>query len=183
MEVQSIELQKVSKKVLEQARNLYFSNKEINEICYALSIEPETLRFYIFGIDGDGKSPSCWSNIRKKLNPTVYSQYLKSKIDVLESVSGLSLELVTTSLTQLRDAVRSGEKVLNVDEISKLAKVAVDMDKIVRLESGQATELINHMGLSRAEAREILENDPFAKDVEVEFTELPWLNEGESNVE
>jgi hypothetical protein len=56
------------------------------------------------------------------------------------------------------------------------------MDKMVRLESGQATELIEHMGLSLGEAREIIASDPFAEAVEAEYKIMPpWLLEGDNN--
>lgn len=173
-----IVLQKLSKKEMDKARAMYFSNCEINEICNTLNVEPETIRFYVFGEDGNGKNPTCWSNLKKKLNPTAMSIYLRNKVDILEMTAGIGVEILSQSLVQLRDQVRDGERVLDVDEIAKLSKVVVDLDKIVRLETGQATELVEHMGLSRAEAREILENDPFAQAIPVESVELPWLAEG-----
>ena len=172
-----VTIQKLDKDTFTKAQLMYFGGREVTEIATVLSIEPETLRFYIFGEDGDGKESYTWHAIKRKLNPTAMALYLKDKVGVLEQTAGIGVEILSFSLGQLRDSVRSGEVVLTVDEIAKIGKVVVDLDKMVRLESGTATELIEHMGLSRAEAREILESDPFAQDVEVEAIELPWLKE------
>lgn len=174
-----IVLQKLNKRDLDKARSMYFANCEINEICTTLSVDPETIRFYVFGEDGNGKNPTCWLNLRKKLNPTAMSMYLRDKVDILDMTAGVGVEILSTSLSRLRDLVRSGEKELNVDEISKLTKVVVDLDKIVRLEKGTATEINEFIGLTRAEAKNILENDPFAQAIPVESVELPWLKDEE----
>lgn len=174
-----IVLQKLNKRDLDKARSMYFANCEINEICTTLSVDPDTIRFYVFGEDGNGKNPTCWMNLRKKLNPTAMSMYLRDKVDILDMTAGVGVEILSTSLSRLRDLVRSGEKELDVDEISKLTKVVVDLDKIVRLEKGTATEINEFIGLTRAEAKEVLMNDPFAQAIPVESVELPWLNEEE----
>jgi len=175
-----IVIQKLDRKTKDKAYLLYLGGQEINQIAFVLKVEPTTLRFFIFGEDGTGSSPVCWFNTKKKLGPTVVSLYLADKLSVLEKVAGLGLSIINKALGDLNDAVHAGTTVLSVDEISKLAGVVVGMDKIVRLESNQATELIEHIGLTRAEAREILINDPF-NTVDVvatssQTTELPWLD-------
>lgn len=168
---------KLSKRDYQRAQLLYFGHKEVSEICTVLSIDAETVRFYIFGEDGNGTDPTSWMAIRKKLNPTAMALYLKDKVGVLEQTAGIGLEILNKSLGDLRDAVNNDEAKLTVDDMAKLAKIVVDMDKMVRLESGMATDIIDHMGLSIAEAREIMANDPFAQAVQVEYTELPWLSD------
>jgi hypothetical protein len=172
-------LQKLDRKTINKAQLMYFGNREITEIATALSVDPDTLRFYIFGVDGEGSDKNSWYQIKKNLKPTAIALYLKDKAHILEQTAGLALEILNFSLANLRDAVVNGEhEPLNLDDMSKLSKIAVDMDKVYRLESGLATEQIEHLGLSRAEAREVLSNDPFAKDTfEVDSVELPWLKE------
>lgn len=174
-----IVLQKVDRKTINKAQLMYFGDRPVEEIAMVLSIEPATLRYYIFGEDGDGTDKNSWYQIKKRLNPTAIALYLKDKVHVLEQTAGIGLEILNVSLGRLRDTVNDpdSEIILSIDDMGKLAKIVVDMDKMVRLESGQATELIEHMGLSRAEAKEILANDPFANDIEVESVELPWLAE------
>ena len=173
-------IQKLDRKTVNKAQLMYFGNRELTEIATALSIEPETLRFYIFGTDDDGTEKSCWYQIKKNLKPTAIALYLKDKAHILEQTAGLALEILNHSLSNLRESVLSGEHdPLNLDDMTKLAKIAVDMDKVYRLESGLATEHIDMMGLSRAEAKEILANDPFAQDIEMAPIELPWLTPDE----
>lgn len=174
-------LQKLDRKTINKAQLMYFGNREITEIATALSVDPDTLRFYIFGVDGEGNDKNCWYQIKKNLKPTAIALYLKDKAHILEQTAGLALEILNFSLANLRDAVVNGEhEPLNLDDMTKLSKIAVDMDKVYRLESGLATEQIEHMGLSRAEAREVLANDPFAQAIPVESVQLPWLDKGES---
>ena len=175
-----ISIQKLDRKQIEKAQFLYYSNKEITEIASVLNIDPETIRFYVYGPDGDGKIATCWSAIKKRMKPTVFSLFINSKIDVLEGTAGLGMEIINHALNYTRNELISGERdPLTIDEIAKLSKVVVDLDKLYRLEAGLATEQIEHMGLTRAEAKEILANDPFANAVEVESVELPWLVENE----
>ena len=171
-------IQKLDKKTVNKAQLMYFGNREMTEIASALSIDLDTLRFYIFGVDGEGKESNCWYQIKKNLRPTAIALFLKDKAHVLEQTAGLALEILNHSLSNLRDSIASGEhEPLNLDDMTKLSKITVDMDKVYRLESGLATEQIDMMGLSRAEAKEILANDPFASSVEVEAVQLPWLSD------
>jgi hypothetical protein len=169
-------LQKLSKKDLDKAQTMYLNNHEISTISHVLSIEPETLRFYVFGLSGNGTEKDSWRMIKKNLKATAMTVFLKDKAGSLESTCGMAIEIVTHSLSTLRDELVSGARdPLTIDEIAKIAGVATNLDKMYRLESGTATELIEHMGLSRAEAKEILANDPFAQAVDIEYVELPWL--------
>jgi hypothetical protein len=175
-------IQHLDNKTKQKAQYMYFANRDVTEIATALKIDPDTVRFYIFGVDGEGTDKNCWFQIKKGLKPTAIAIYLADKGHVLEQTAGLATEIVNFSLAQLRDAVVNGEhEPLNLDDLVKLSKIATDMDKMMRLESGQATDIIKEMGLSRAEAKEILANDPFAQDVvvEAEFSDLPWLKDEE----
>lgn len=175
-----IVLQKIDKGTLNKAQFMYFGDKDIGDICTVLNLEPETVRYYVFGEDGNGTDKSCWHAIKKKLKPTAMALFLKDKASTLEQTAGVALEIVSTALGRIRDDVRSGELVLSIDDISKMSKVVVDLDKMYRLESGLSTETIEHLGLTRAEAREILQSDPFAQDTfEVTPEHLPWI--GDSN--
>lgn len=160
---------------------MYFSDVDINDIAMTLNVDPSTIRFYVFGLDEQGTLPTCWFQLKKRLKPTAMAMYLKDKVGVMEQVGGISVEIVTMALGRIRDELRSNDEYrLSVDEIGKISKIAVDMDKMVRLESGQATELIEHMGLSLGEAREIIASDPFAEAIEAEFKDLPpWLEQSQ----
>jgi len=163
-------------------RWLYFGNYSIPDIAAKLHIEQETVRFFVFGEDGSGKDPTCLAAIKKGMSSTAITAYIADKVNVLDQTAGIALSILNASLLQLQQEVVVDKKELNLDDLKKLSGIVVEMDKLVRLESGQATETIQHMGLTTAEAREILAADPFAQTVEAEFTEvgeksLPWLEE------
>lgn len=175
-----ISIQKLTKKQREQVRWLYLGEYEVTDIATKLNIEPETVRFFVFGHDGSGDDPTCLFQIKKKMSSTAISAYIAGKVDVLDRTAGIALGILNRALARLDQDVSAGEMVLSLDDMKKLAGIVVDMDKLVRLETGQATEHIQHMGLTVAEAREILAADPFAAEaIEVESIEvnkgLPWL--------
>ena len=173
-----VDIPKLGKRDYEKAQSLYFCGRTVEEICTVLKCDPETIRFFVFGIDGDGKDKTSWFSIKKKMNSSLMSLYLVDKIGVLEQTCGIGLEILNKSLVNLRDRLNDPDQdPLTIDEMSKLAGVVVSMDKMVRLESGLATEITEHMGMSIAEAREVLANDPFANAVECEVIKLPWLEE------
>ena len=169
-------IQKISKKQQDQVRWMYFGNYEVTDIAMKLDIEVDTVRFFIFGIDGTGSDKTCLYQIKKGMSSTAIGAFLRDKSQALEMVCGTALSILGKALTDLQVEVTNGKE-LSLDDMKKLSSIVVEMDKIVRLESGLATETIQHMGLSRAEAREILANDPFApKDIEAEVVQvLPWL--------
>lgn len=174
-----ISIQKLSRNQKEQIRYLYLANYEVTDIAEKLKIEAETVRFFVFGPDGTGNLASCLYQIKKGMTSTAISGFLVSKADVLERTAGRASNILDRALGKLELDVISGETVLSMAEMKMLAGILLDLDKIVRLETGKATENISHMGLTTAEAREMLANDPFAVALEAEFKEidggLPWL--------
>jgi hypothetical protein len=174
-------IQKLTQKQKDSIRWMYFGNYEITEISAKTSIDIDTIRFFVFGIDGTGADKTCLYQIKKNMSSTAISSFLADKASVLEQTCGVALAILNRSLMDLQKEVNTGKE-LSLDDMKKLSSIVTEMDKLVRLESGLATETIQHMGLSRAEAREILANDPFAQEaIEVEFkdTTLPWLEEKE----
>ena len=158
---------------------MYLGGYELSDICLKLNIETDTARFFIFGIDGTGKDPTCLYSIKTKMNSAAIGTYLVDKVSNLERTSGIALNILTNALVSLKGDVDSGEVKLSVSDLKQLSSIVTDLDKMIRLESGLATETITHIGLTTAEAREVLASDPFAEDiVDAEYSSLPWLNEG-----
>jgi hypothetical protein len=171
-------IQKLTKRQKEQVRWMYLGGYDPVDIANKLTIEIETIRFFVFGPDEDGKDPTCLFQIKKEMGSAAISSFLMDKAQAFERTSGIGLDILSRSLCDLQEKVISKEIVLNLDDMKKLSSIVTEMDKINRLESGLATETITHMGLSREEARAILEEDPFApKVIDAEFKEegLPWL--------
>lgn len=165
-----LEVSKLDRKTRDQAKILYLSDYDLGDICEKLNIEMKTLRFYIFGEDGRGTNEKCWFNIKKSVNSVVVSAYVRDKISVLDKTAGIALDILHTHLMKIS---QDDSAILSVDDLKKLAGIVVDMDKMVRLESGKPTDIVDEIKtMSLADARRILLEDPFAPEiVEAEIVE------------
>lgn len=165
-----LEIQKLDRKTLETARIMYFGNYQLTDIAEKLNIEIDTIRFYVFGEDGFGKNEKCWAYLKKNLNSSSIAVYLKDKISVLEKTAGVALNVINEALTRLdHDMKTDPDFRITIDDMKKLSSIVVDVDKMVRLESGSATELVEHIGLTVAEARKVLAEDDFAQTFDAEY--------------
>ena len=176
-----MELDKVSKldrKTREQAKILYLSDYEMLDICDKLNIDMPTLRFYIFGEDGRGSNEKCWFHIKKSINSVTVSAYIRDKISILDKTAGIALDILHNNLQRTASKLATDDEfVLSVDDMKKLAGIVVDMDKMVRLESGKPTDIVDEIKtMTVADARRILLEDPFAPEVvEAEIIEIPEI--------
>lgn len=180
------ELIKLDRKTREQAKILYLADYDMVDICEKLDIDMPTLRFFVFGEDGKGGNEKCWFNIKKNVNSVAISVYMKDKVAILNKTAGLALDILHENLIKTQDAMKKSQEIpLSIDDMKKLAGIVLDMDKMVRLESGMATEIVDEIKhMSLADARKILMDDPFAprvseekNDIAAEFVELPSENE------
>jgi hypothetical protein len=170
-----IEIQKLDRKTKETARLYYFGNYSIEDIAEIMKVDINTIRFYVFGENGAGSNESCWYQLKKQLNPASVALYVHDKIKVLEKTAGVALNILNENLMRIQRQMQDDPShMLNMDDTKKLAGIVTDMDKIVRLESGKATSITENIGLTRAEAIRVLQEDPFAQSVEVE--EAEWWN-------
>lgn len=168
-----IQIQKIDRKTKEKARLLFLSNHSVGDISSILNVEIDTIRFYVFGENGTGSNEHCWFQIKKRLGDTSIAAYLHSKIDVLDKTCGTAINIVNENLKRIyQEQLDDPTKVLSLDDTRKLASIVVDMDKVIRLESGQATQIVENIGLTRAEAIRVLAEDPFAQAIEVD--EADW---------
>jgi hypothetical protein len=179
-----IEIQKIDRKTKETARIMYFSDYDLVDIAEKLNISLETVRFYVFGENGSGSNEHCWFQIKKSLTPTSVATFIKDKAIVLERTAGLALNLLNENLKRVQSQMEEDSSfTLSIDDTKKLAGIVVDMDKIVRLESGKATDIIDNIAhMSLADARRILAEDPFSPTVvEGEFEDITEPSEIESS--
>jgi hypothetical protein len=154
---------------------MYFGEYDMFDICETLNLTMETLRFYIFGENGAGSNEHCWFQLKKKLDPVSVAIYIKDKQIVLNKTAGMALNILNESLKRIQNnMLEDSGMVLSLDDTKKLASIVVDMDKMVRLESGKATDIIDSIThMSIADARRILAEDPFAPVVvEGDFEEV-----------
>lgn len=180
LEVPKIEIQKLDRKTKEQAKMMFLGDYDLYDISETLNINMDTLRFFVFGENGTGSNEKCWHQIKKKMNPTSIAVYLKDKVSVLDKTSGIALSIVTENLNRIKAKMdEDPSETLSIDDTRKLASIVVDMDKIVRLESGKATSIIEDISsISIADAKRILAEDPFSPEVvEADFEELDDIDE------
>lgn len=171
----SLEIQKLDRKTKERARMMYFGDYDLVDIAESLNIDVNTVRFYVFGENGSGSNEHCWFQLKKQLNPTSVATYIKDKIGVLDKTAGVAMNIINENLRRVQNQMLEYSSfTLSIDDTKKLAGIVVDMDKIVRLESGKATDIIDNIAhMSVADAKRILAEDPFAPEViEGEFEEL-----------
>lgn len=173
-----LEIQKLDRKTRDQAKMYYLADYSLDDIAELVNIPIDTVRFYVFGENGAGTNKMCWFQIKKKLGPTAVSTFIKDKIAVLDKTSGLALSLVNENLKRIQHQFETDSSfVLTIDDTKKLAGIMVDMDKMVRLESGKPTDIIDSVAsMSIADARRILLEDPFAPEneevIDVDFKEI-----------
>jgi hypothetical protein len=173
--VSDLEVQKLDRKTKETARMMYFGDYEQIDICEKLNITNDTLRFYIFGDNGSGSNEHCWFQLKKQLNPVSVATYIKDKILVLDKTAGMAMNILNENLRRIQNnMLEDSSLTLSMDDTKKLAGIVLDMDKIVRLESGKATDIIDNIAhMSVADARRILAEDPFSPTViEAEFEDI-----------
>lgn len=154
---------------------MYFGDYELVDIAESLSTDLDTIRFYVFGENGTGSNEHCWYQLKKQLNPTSVATYIKDKISVLDKTAGMAMNIMNENLRRVQtQMLEDSSFTLSIDDTKKLAGIVVDMDKIVRLESGKATDIIDNIAhMSVADAKRILAEDPFAPQViEADFEEL-----------
>lgn len=164
---------------------MYFGDYDLIDIAETLNVDIDTIRFYVFGEGGTGSNEHCWYQLKKQLNPTSVAIYIKDKISVLDKTAGLAMNIMNENLRRIQNNMLEDEGfTLSIDDTKKLAGIVVDMDKICRLESGKATDIIDNIAhMSVADAKRILSEDPFAPQViEAEWGELDSDEEKEDVV-
>jgi hypothetical protein len=152
----------VPAKIKKQCKTLFMSGMDLDQISKYLSVEVDVLRYWVLGTNGRGDRQGTWYYIKEHNTDSVIDLFIKRKYDQLEKTAGLALSLVQDGLFTIKDEVETGIKKLTVGEIKSIAEVIGMLDKVARLESGQATEIINRTGLTPEQARKVLKDDPLA---------------------
>jgi hypothetical protein len=164
-----------SEEVARKAYGLFLAGHQITDISYILDLPVKTLRKLVFGEGEDGSSEipehlprisgrKCWAAIREELDGGVITSYVTDKKMVLEKVNGTAVECVVHGLENILSKLRSQQgSPLSVKDVKTLSELVANFDRIVRLESGQATDITKVGGLSPEELRKIIDDDPFSK--------------------
>ena len=150
------------KALRERARLLYYGNILPEVIAHTFKIDIDELNYLIMGPDGRGTNVQCWYRQKKELTPTSIVAFIADKVNVLENTSGLAHEILTTNLQRIRkQQMADDEIVYSVKEMESIAKIFIEMDKVTRLEKGEATEITRKVGLTPKELMGVFAKDKF----------------------
>ncbi len=161
-------------KTRERIKMLYFSGYQVIDIAKILNLDVPTVRGPIFGFNDKGNEVRCFHMQKKSMNSASIAAYVAEKVNVLNLAGGLAMNVVIASLSRLNNSMQTNPDLqLEPDDLRKISAIATDMDKLVRLENGQSTEIVEMSGLSPEEAAEAIKKlDPFFSAIPVESTEV-----------
>ena len=129
----------MTNRILEQAKLMYFASIHPKDISQELKIPLDELGLYIFGKDKSGHSPDCWLQQKKeanKDNPISLYQYQAVKSHILTHIEAQLIAKMKQSAQHLL----GDDEPLSLSELSTAINVVEKLDKITRLENGEATQ-------------------------------------------
>jgi len=161
----------VPKEQKNKAYWLYLYGQSVEDISNTVGLPENLIRHWIKGPQRD--ADLGWKKIRETKNGSIVSFFVQHKKEVLENTWGVALSILADGLQKMQKDIADNDKKLNLRDMKGLSEIISDLDKIARLEAGQATSIIRQAGLTAAEAEKIIKEDPFAcVIIEVEGREL-----------
>lgn len=134
---------------IKQAKDLYFAYTPLKQICVTTGFKYESLKHYI---------STYWKEERELAKHDIIDSFTESKRAVILSISKHGLELLDRGLT---DLLKSGRP-LKTYEISQIATLVTELDKIIKLDDGRPTEILAELKpASFIEIKKLLQKDPF----------------------
>lgn len=142
----------------EAARQLYLSYKPLAEIVEKTGMNIHTIKYHI------GKR---WKEERETKKSEIMEALTESKKSLMFEISKNGLEILANSIKELSASKRP----LNPTEMSRIKDIITDLDKIVKLDEGNPTEILaSTKPATIVEVRELLKSDPFL-EYEEEYEE------------
>lgn len=159
-----------NKQIREKAKLLYLGGYDPESIARIVNSHPDDIGKLIWGEDGTGQNKACWIQLKARMQPTAISAYLVEKSHIFDRTTGLALKILTSNLEKLVEYhADPSTPPMKPDELAMIASVVTNMDKICRLETGKATQIVQQIGLTPEAARKILEDDPMNNFCETEY--------------
>ena len=98
---------------------------------------------------------------------TIESQYKLIEADIqndraafFDTVSNMSISIVRKNLWKLKKFADDPDSMpIPIDDLNKLTSIFTAIDKVARLERGEATSIVRHVGLTPDEAMKVIEAD------------------------
>lgn len=161
----------------ELAKLDYFNFIESPVIIRRYGIKASTLYNWVYDYTSGGKILKGWKSQRDEIFSPFIEALIEGKKKDIEEVVSLSLNSLKRALTAL--ALR--EDPISATEMQKLMMIVAEAEKLVRLEAGKPTDIIEHFDSTPAGIKKYLEDlqkaDPYV-EYEIEDIEVP---EGEVN--
>jgi hypothetical protein len=139
---------KTSKYNLKEAKDLFMTFMPVVEISKELNIPYKTLIYH----------SNKWKEERGLLRNEILKELSENKKAILTSLVGNSLECVDRAILDLRNRNRPP----SISEARMLTNIISEIDKILRLDDGNPTDIIAEQNPSTIiELRDKLKRDPF----------------------
>lgn len=118
-----------------RALDLYMAYNTTSQIASTLEASFSTVRDWVY-IGRNHMRP--FKDIRGELEKTMLKDIVSNRMPALKSIMDSSLCIVKDNL----EIIKKSRTELSIDEIKKVSDIAANLDKIVRLDEGQATDNI-----------------------------------------
>lgn len=134
--------------IIEKAKEMYMNFSPITNIAKALNIPRTTIQNYVM---------KSWKQERIIFSGELLSEIANNKKAMLTQIAGKSIDLIVKSLDDL-----SKKSTLSAFEANTLANIFEKLDRILKLDAGDPTEIIaNTKPATVLEIQERLKLDPF----------------------
>lgn len=155
------------KKERNQAELMFFDYKDPDEIAETLERPISTVWRWI----RDGN----WRSLRDSAKDAMIDHVREKKKKDIEEIHSLALPLIKKSIKEISE---SGH-VLDTKEMRDLTYIITEFDKLVKLESGEATHIVKNLqNITIHDVREAIEQDEF---IEVESEVINESGTGNGN--
>ena len=116
-----------------RALELYMHYNTTQQIASTLEAPFSTVRDWIY----KGRNyMRPFQHIRKELEKTMLSEIVANRMPALKSIMDSSLCIVRDNL----EIVKKSRTALSIDEIKKVSEISANIDKVIRLDEGKATD-------------------------------------------
>lgn len=158
--------------IRDQAKALYLSDYSIEDICAKLNLPIKHIETMIYGLSGDGTDPNSWMFQKNRMTKASITGFVVNKLAVFDRINGLASTVLSKSMHTLLESLQgNSSEPLDVSDMQKVADIIQKIDRISRLEEGEATDIIKRVGLSPEEARRIIKSDPISELEDIDLAE------------
>lgn len=151
---------KISESTLSKAKEMYMNYTAVNKIASILNIHRTSLQYHV---------NEKWRSERVLRSNELVSEFSEAKTAIVNATFSSSFKALAEWVRVKSKDIQS----LRAHEAKTMMSIITEMDKIIRLDAGTATDIITEVRpMDVIEIRKkIMNSDPFIQDTE--FKELP----------